>query len=322
MSDQKEKPKPKKRGRKKKCELHVKDRKISGFLKNSNTIDVIHGNSIVVNGNNTNDHNNDDEFEEQVFGNIKIYKKKKKEEKKISLNLNKETVECDNQLVTYGHHNTSIINKNAVSISNGVGINTDCQINLDIIKPQIETFKTKKVKKKRNNIFTRLRETSSIEHFKNDRVNPTQKIKPISTMTILHVYGNTVKRWPVKSDLLCWWCCHSFDTAPCFIPTNYDEHGNRFKVQGNFCSWNCVLAHILQLNSKNLAMYRFHKLMNQLKLRSYKIKPAPKKEVLDSFGGSVSIKEYRDSFYTNTNYKFISSPMELNHDYRTLKFYT
>ena len=49
--------------------------------------------------------------------------------------------------------------------------------------------------------------------------------------------------YPAKTDVLCWWCCHNFDTHPIGIPMKYDEHEDVFKVIGCFCSLNCAFAH-------------------------------------------------------------------------------
>ena len=40
---------------------------------------------------------------------------------------------------------------------------------------------------------------------------------------------NKDKRWPDKTNISCWWCCHKFDNTPCSLPYNYKK--DKFYVQ-------------------------------------------------------------------------------------------
>ena len=122
--------------------------------------------------------------------------------------------------------------------------------------------------------------------------------------------ANNNNNWPKKTDIHCWWCCHSFDTVPVAIPTKYCT--DSFTVYGCFCSYNCAMAYIF--NTYNLNTWEQYSL---LKLMYYKttnlntdIKCAPKKEILTKFGGTVDINSFRKSFTLyNLSYRYITPPM-------------
>jgi hypothetical protein len=135
------------------------------------------------------------------------------------------------------------------------------------------------------------------------------------------------KSWPEKTNIHCWWCCYSFNSIPIPLPrkTNNikslnpnDKDVENFEVKGCFCSFNCALAYSNTYDYKNLqylVLYffkRIYKLNNPSYskefIRNFSIKPAPPKEILEKFGGSVSILEYRKSFDNSTNYRIIEFP--------------
>jgi len=97
-----------------------------------------------------------------------------------------------------------------------------------------------------------------------------------------------------KTDVCCWWCCHKFDSNPCYLPTITDDITNRFIVIGNFCSWRCVKAYNMSL--RNEVTKRLHILKKMLKCvgcNSATIKEAPPRQTLKMFGGHLSIEEFR-----------------------------
>uniref|UniRef100_A0A6G6AB67 Viral transcription factor 2 n=1 Tax=Borely moumouvirus TaxID=2712067 RepID=A0A6G6AB67_9VIRU len=104
-----------------------------------------------------------------------------------------------------------------------------------------------------------------------------------------------------KTNTKCWWDRHEFDNLPFFLPELY--HSNSYYVLGNFCSFNCALAHNLHY-IKDSKMYERKSLI----LRMYRemhglsaddpidIKEAGPWELLESFGGSMSITTFRNGF--------------------------
>ena len=98
------------------------------------------------------------------------------------------------------------------------------------------------------------------------------------------------KSWPEKTNILCWWCCHSFDNVP--IPSVSDYNKNMYKLKGIFCSWNCSLSYTLK-NYKN--SYNLYKLYKETTGKNLNIKKAPSKICLKAFGGFMTIKEFRQN---------------------------
>ena len=107
---------------------------------------------------------------------------------------------------------------------------------------------------------------------------------------------------PLKTDAACFWDCHPFDWPPLCLPVEFDEKRNRFKVTGNFCSWNCMKAFNNKSNSVN--KFRQHQYIHDL-FRKIVLdkneKPFPYKHIplaasrwsLKLFGGTKTIEEFR-----------------------------
>lgn len=106
---------------------------------------------------------------------------------------------------------------------------------------------------------------------------------------------NELKDWPQRTNLRCWHCTLHFDTIPCKIPYYYDEDSERFHVYGCFCSFNCALAYN---SNKNLHKDKIDCLIHLLykKLHQGEVKyinPAPDKELLQEYGGNLTVDEYK-----------------------------
>lgn len=129
-----------------------------------------------------------------------------------------------------------------------------------------------------------------------------EKIKAKIERTNVHrvlskFIDGTKEEWPEKTDVLCWWCCHSFDTMPIPCPVEYDEIRDRYKVNGVFCSWACAAAHSVREYS-NLSL--IHQMKNDLCGYSENIVVAPPKYCLKNFGGYMTIKDFRSIDKTKT----------------------
>jgi hypothetical protein len=104
---------------------------------------------------------------------------------------------------------------------------------------------------------------------------------------------------PPSSDASCWWCCHEFEWGPLSLPYFHDEKRNRFKVSGNFCSWNCVKAFNNSLNSVNKYrqqgyIHSLFRLVNQQPVHK-SIPLAPSRWSLKKFGGTLTIEQFRQN---------------------------
>ncbi len=128
--------------------------------------------------------------------------------------------------------------------------------------------------------------------------------KNVKDIMIQYQYCNQTREWPKATNYHCYWCCHTFKTMPCFIPISFKE--NIYKVFGNFCSFNCALS--FNYNSNDVNYGERSSLIQDLYYKIYgfnaqQLTFAPCKEVLEMFGGSISIEEYRESFKSIDDYK-------------------
>lgn len=106
----------------------------------------------------------------------------------------------------------------------------------------------------------------------------------------IKIMGEGVAR---STDTLCWWCAHRFEGVPRFIPTHFDPIRKRFKVTGNFCSWGCARAMLSRDVAYSGCMENLYNLVSTIHGRRYDIRPAPPREALKVFGGTMTIEEFR-----------------------------
>jgi len=98
-----------------------------------------------------------------------------------------------------------------------------------------------------------------------------------------------------KRDIMCWWCCHIFDTLPIGLPEKYNEQ--IFYVIGYFCSFNCAMSYNFSLNDykiwERISLLYF--LKQYININSdTTIIMAPPRCMLKIFGGVYTIEEFRD----------------------------
>ena len=108
------------------------------------------------------------------------------------------------------------------------------------------------------------------------------------------------KNWLKNTNVLCWWCCHSFDNSPFGIPIKFKN--DKFFVQGCFCSLECASSYNFYENNTTQDVWECYSLINLLSQKiGYKniIKLAPHKVSLKIFGGKLEIDEFRN--FTNNN---------------------
>ena len=111
----------------------------------------------------------------------------------------------------------------------------------------------------------------------------------------------------IKTDIYCYWCCHSFDNSPVFMPCNFNK--DVFAVKGIFCSFECCLSY-MSMNSRYSRNIHLLKHMYYLytgkKFFRESLTKAPGRECLKIFGGPLSIEEFRNN---STSYDILSHPM-------------
>lgn len=124
------------------------------------------------------------------------------------------------------------------------------------------------------------------------------KIKKRNVYKQLHKFSRKLKehnKWPEKTNILCWWCCYSFNTMPIPSVLNYDYYTKEYNLKGIFCSWECSASFTFE-RKKNLGfLSKLYKEWTGDKI--FKVERAPSKYILKSFGGHMSIDEYRKSPY-------------------------
>lgn len=97
-------------------------------------------------------------------------------------------------------------------------------------------------------------------------------------------------------ELVCWWCVHPHENGlPIHLPMKYEEKLNRFCTIGNFCSWACAKAYAIDMN--NARKGEITSLLAMMRMRAIghhdSCWPAPKRQALQCFGGSMTIEEFR-----------------------------
>lgn len=118
-------------------------------------------------------------------------------------------------------------------------------------------------------------------------------------LMVLFQDSNRYNKLPEKTEIACFWCCHSFATQPFAIPSHVVD--DIWHMYGNFCSPECATAHLFKERIDNHAQWERYALLNGLYAEDADvpagsprgIRPAPPREVLRMFGGSMDIAEYR-----------------------------
>ena len=111
------------------------------------------------------------------------------------------------------------------------------------------------------------------------------------------------EKYVISGDnIRCYYCHHTFDDKPFYIPLKYSENLDRYKLFGNFCSPNCAKSYCLNnkiLENKIHLLCKFYK---ELFGPSFKFSPAPCFLKLKEYGGNLTIEEFRKFSYTNKDY--------------------
>ena len=116
---------------------------------------------------------------------------------------------------------------------------------------------------------------------------------------------NKELRRPSETDIFCLWDCHPFKGHPYGIP--YDYKDGKYYVYGNFSSPNCAAAYLFKENLSNTEKYRRYEMLHEYYHKitgtcntGERIELAPDKIILKTFGGELTIEQYRESFTNKT----------------------
>ena len=224
----------------------------------------------------------------------------------------KEPVPLENE-TNYNIHN-EMNNEMNNSINNSINnvINNDdnlpTQMNLLEVNEHFNNYNEDEITNKQN-ISTNIEKNKAWEI---DQKNCNKVIKK-NLRNILYEFinCNNEKKWPEKTNISCWWCCHCFDNTPCSLPYKYKKE--KFHVKGIFCSFNCTASYNFSLNDENV--YERYSLLNLMYKKLYyrkfiKINLAPPRESLKMFGGYLSIEEFRENCLNNDKiFSLIDPPL-------------
>ncbi len=130
-----------------------------------------------------------------------------------------------------------------------------------------------------------------------------------------------VEKWPRRTNLLCWFCSHSFDTTPVFVPEyiNVVKKERRIGVRGNFCSWNCAAAYIdatfdRDRWEKHNLLISLYEIMEGKSVTT--IIPSAPRTSLKCYGGAMEKHEYVKKIkFLNIDYEstIANNSLEFSH---------
>jgi hypothetical protein len=124
------------------------------------------------------------------------------------------------------------------------------------------------------------------------------------------------EHWLEKTDVNCWWCCHTFSSIPIGVPVDFVNRVKKFRVKGVFCSFACMIAFAKneKLFKKYLIRYFYSKLTGE-SISDISLPCAPPRCALKMFGGELTIEEFRQKSEENIIYKMIDYPLFMSRDY-------
>jgi hypothetical protein len=111
--------------------------------------------------------------------------------------------------------------------------------------------------------------------------------------------SSEVKTIPSQSTAACFWCCHSFSHRPVVLPVR--DTGEHLIVMGNFCSPECASAYLFDMRQDAHTRWEQLALLYRVygEVCDNNIHPAPPRSILQLFGGSLSIKDYRGLIHSH-----------------------
>lgn len=132
-----------------------------------------------------------------------------------------------------------------------------------------------------------------------DNIHLKTKSKSLIQYDNIYCAGKELSR----TDILCFNCCHSFYNKKFVLPIDYDTKLKRYKVFGNFCSPNCAKRYAMEDKKLCGKIYLLNQMCKEMFDIRFIIKAAPSKLLLKSFGGKLTIEEYRNNFIEEIKYK-------------------
>jgi hypothetical protein len=119
----------------------------------------------------------------------------------------------------------------------------------------------------------------------------TRAFRTIDVMLEYRV-ANETRTLPECVDAACFWCAGCFEGYPIVIPS-LEERGV-YSVYGNFCTLSCGLSYLLNEQVDPQVRWERQALLNRMYKQTSAIHPAPPRESLTLFGGSLSHEQFRN----------------------------
>ena len=121
--------------------------------------------------------------------------------------------------------------------------------------------------------------------------------------------GYSLEKYELKEEhknIHCWNCCFKLDKFYKSIPIKYTR--GTFYIYGHFCDLSCSLRYLLD-NFNGRELWEKYELFNFYCLKLYgkdlNINPAPNRLSLQTFGGNLTVEEYKKN---NISYNEINIP--------------
>ena len=123
---------------------------------------------------------------------------------------------------------------------------------------------------------------------------PVASTIPMGPQKLLNCYSTKIGETftpPEKTNVCCFWCTHSFETMPYFLPVK--EESSVYHVYGNFCCAECALSFVLKESLDSHVRWERVSLLHRMYKVVGRIYPAPPRESLDKFGGVFTYEQFR-----------------------------
>lgn len=131
--------------------------------------------------------------------------------------------------------------------------------------------------------------------------NETHKLKYDILNTRININNKTFEH-PSETEEHCWWCRNDFENNPIYLPIKYEN--NIFYCTGCFCSFNCCKAYLF--DNYKYDVWKLNSILNtyytKLTKRVDDIKISCSWKMLKQYGGTMTIKEFRNNFTNNEYY--------------------
>ena len=319
---------PKKRGRKSKKEIDMKDNSLNNLvLDNINVvIEETHGNeinNIIPNEIITFEENENDISENNIFfskdgnqneDNKPLAKKRGRKPKggkiiqqSVSINNNKETKP---NVILHLKCSIKDLQINSLSSNEIQAYNFNNQFSYDIINGETIIFNQNYQSENKTSMQQKVNE-DDVDYDIDNKLNKENDIRELWRKLKVLEHNLHINNICDKKSA-CFWCTYEFDNPPVYIPKHYIK--DTYHVYGCFCSPECATAYLMEECINSSSKFERYHLINHIysKIYDYKknIKPAPNPYyMLEKYYGNLSIQEYRSLLRNERLFLIVDKPL-------------